>query len=280
MSDQDVPTIAQIKAATDFISQPDAHSKVVKISDQIAVKFGTQVPLLEAETMRFIAANSAVPVPKVLATFSEEETGMNFIVMELVQGRTLEDLMPTLNSEEKSEISLQIKNAIDELRSIQPPNYIGGLNRQHLNNAVFWVPEHDPAISGPFDTEAAMNEGMLRHLEQRTPAVYAQFLRGIVNSTLCGHRTVLTHGDLQPKNIIVNRISSPDGKKDGFKVYLIDWESAAWYPEYWEFCSSTFGCRFRPEWLELASHILHQYPTEFLMMQVIYGIVYYLIAKD
>lgn len=275
MSEQDLPTIAQIKAATDFLSQPDAHSKVVKISDKIAVKFGTQVPLLEAETMRFIAANSSVPVPKVLAAFSERETGMNFIVMELVQGRTLEDLMATLSAEEKLEISLQIKTAIDELRSIQASKFIGGLNRQPLNNAVFWVPEHDPAISGPFDTEEAMNEGMLKHLEQRTPAAYAQFLRGMMNSTLCGHETVLTHGDLQPKNIIVNRISSPDDKKGRYEVCLIDWESAAWYPEYWEFCTSTFGCRFRPEWLELATHILRQYPTEFLMMQVIFGIVYY-----
>ncbi|KFX95507.1 hypothetical protein V490_03821 [Pseudogymnoascus sp. VKM F-3557] len=275
MSDSDLPTIAQIKAATDFLSEPDAHSKVVKINDCIAVKFGTQVPLLEAETMRFIAANSTVPVPKVLAAFSEKETGINFIVMELVQGRTLEALMPTLNTEEKVEISLQIKNAVDKLRGIPQLNYIGGVNRQPLINAVFWVPEHDSAISGPFDTEAAMNEGMLKHLEQQTPAVYAQFLRGIVSSTLCGHKTVFTHGDLQPKNIIVNRISSPEGKKDRFEIYLIDWESAAWYPEYWEFCSSTFGCRFRPEWLELAGFILHQYPTEFLMMQVIYSIVYY-----
>jgi aminoglycoside phosphotransferase (APT) family kinase protein len=275
MLDGDLPTIAQIKAATEILSQPDAHARVVKINDQIAVKFGTRVSLLEAETMKFIAANSRVPVPRVFAAFSEIETKMNFIVMEFVPGRTLEALLPTLSAEEKVEINIQVKNAIDELRKLQAPNYIGGVNRQPLNNAIFWVPDHDPAISGPFATEAEMNEGMLQHLEQLTPAAYVQFVRGMMNSTLCGHRTVLTHGDLQPKNIMVNRISGHKDNNGRLEIHLIDWESAAWYPEYWEFCSSTFGCRFRPEWLELVQHILHQYPAEYLMMQVIHSVVYY-----
>lgn len=40
------------------------------------------------------------------------------------------------------------------------------------------------------------------------------------------HRNVFTHGDLALHNVLVY-----DGHVSGF----IDWESAGWYPEYWEF---------------------------------------------
>ncbi|OAF61864.1 hypothetical protein VC83_01461 [Pseudogymnoascus destructans] len=275
MADKDLPTIEEIKAASELLSQPNMSTKVVKINDRIAVKYGCAVSLLEAETMKFVALNSMVPVPKVLAAFAEEETSLKFIVMELVPGRTLEALLPTLNAKEKVEVCTLVKNAIDELRRIPEQNYIGGVNRQPLDSAVFWVPDHDPTISGPFDTEADMNEGMLKHLAQNNSAIYVQFLRDLINDTLHGHKTVFTHGDLQPKNIMVNRISSPEDSESRFEIHLIDWEAAAWYPEYWEFCISTFGCRIRHEWLELTRNILQQYHREYLMMQVIFSIAYY-----
>ncbi|OAF58872.2 hypothetical protein VC83_06312 [Pseudogymnoascus destructans] len=175
MADKDLPTIAEIKAASKLLSQPNMSTKVVKINDRIAVKYGCAVSLLEAETMKFIALNSMVPVPKVLAAFAEEETSLKFIVMELVPGRPLEALLPTLNAKEKVEVCILVKNAIDELRRIPEQNYIGGVNRQPLHSAVFWVPDHDPTISGPFDTEADMNEGMLKHLAQNNSAIYTVF---------------------------------------------------------------------------------------------------------
>jgi len=44
------------------------------------------------------------------------------------------------------------------------------------------------------------------------------------------HRIVLTHGDLQPRNIVVQ----------GDKVTgIIDWEFGGWYSEYWEYVKGT-----------------------------------------
>jgi thiamine kinase-like enzyme len=47
----------------------------------------------------------------------------------------------------------------------------------------------------------------------------------MVNLTLSGHRPVFTHGDLQPKNIMVERLEDCDGRLE-FRITLLDWESA------------------------------------------------------
>jgi serine/threonine protein kinase len=120
-----------------------------------------------------------------------------------------------------------------------------------------------------------MNQGILERLRQSESAPYIQFIRGMIHNFLHGHRAVFTHGDLQPKNIIVNRIGTHEDGSRKFEISLIDWEIAAWYPEYWKFCSSTIACRWKPCWLEIFRDILHQYPAEYLLMQVIYSTVHY-----
>ncbi|KAB8067421.1 hypothetical protein BDV29DRAFT_186194 [Aspergillus leporis] len=119
-----------------------------------------------------------------------------------------------------------------------------------------------------------MNSGILERLRQTETSSYAQLLRGMINSTLHDHRTVFTHGDIQPKNIMVERVGARDGCPN-FKITLIDWEAAGWYPEYWDYCSATISCRFKPDWLELIPEVMDQYTVEFLMMQVVYSTVYY-----
>lgn len=48
-------------------------------------------------------------------------------------------------------------------------------------------------------------------------------------------RIVFTHDDLKPHNILV---------RGGQITGLLDWESAGWYPDYWEF---TTALRFTRE---------------------------------
>lgn len=44
------------------------------------------------------------------------------------------------------------------------------------------------------------------------------------------HRIVLSHGDLNPKNIIL--LDERDGSVSISGI--IDWEMGGWYPEYWD----------------------------------------------
>ena len=44
-----------------------------------------------------------------------------------------------------------------------------------------------------------------------------------------GHRIVLTHADLHPGNIIIDKRAGGE-----ITVGIIDWELGGFYPEYWE----------------------------------------------
>jgi aminoglycoside phosphotransferase (APT) family kinase protein len=71
--------------------------------------------------------------------------------------------------------------------------------------------------------EEMFNQFLLSSLFKSTPEAIRQALSLHLRTD---HRIVLTHGDLTPRNIIVQ-----DCKIAG----LIDWEDAGWYPEYWEY---------------------------------------------
>jgi len=78
------------------------------------------------------------------------------------------------------------------------------------------------------------------------------------------HRTVLTHGDLVPRNILVRK---------GRIVGIIDWETAGWFPEYWEYTQawrSAWDCK---EWRTILGKFLDVYDMELRMEQMRIGIV-------
>ncbi|KAF5554733.1 kinase-like domain-containing protein [Fusarium napiforme] len=91
-----IPTIAEIHASTEVLSLPDSSATVVKVGETFAVKFGHTVSSEEAEALQFISSNIKVPVPKFYETLVEPETGINFIVMEYINAKSLADLWPTL----------------------------------------------------------------------------------------------------------------------------------------------------------------------------------------
>ncbi|XRM41001.1 hypothetical protein ABZX51_004301 [Aspergillus tubingensis] len=268
-----LPTVPEIEAATERLSMSDAYDQVFRVGERFAVKSGYGVPLIEAETMKFLE-NNQVPVPKVHAAFKDPGNKKTYIIMDHVPGDTLEALLPSLDSSEKATICKLIKDAITKLRSIPSPEYFGMVNRQPYLDGVFWTVNDDPKISGPFTSQEAFNHAIIERLRQIESEQYIRLFRPMIERTLTGHRPVFTHGDLQPKNIMVERLGVRDGCPE-FKITLLDWEGAGWFPEYWEFCNATIACRFKLAWLDLVPDILEQYSLEFLMMQVVYAAVFY-----
>ncbi|KAF4946530.1 hypothetical protein FGADI_11168 [Fusarium gaditjirri] len=268
-----IPTIAEIRAATEVLSPPGASATVVKVGEDLAVKFGHTVSLEEAEAIRFLSTNSKVPVPEIYATMVEPETGINFIVMEYINAKSLADLWTSLEGPDKREITNQLRASLEDLHSLEPPSYMSSLNRRPLSDGVFWTPDPNPTISGPFNTEEDLNEGILKRLAEHEPQAHLTLLRTLITATLCNHQVKFTHGDLQPKNILVKTTGS--GESQRYKVIIIDWEISGWYPEYWEFCNATIAGRFRPEWLDLVQNVMQVYMPEYLMLQTIRSLLFY-----
>ncbi|KAF5584121.1 phosphotransferase enzyme family [Fusarium pseudocircinatum] len=223
-----IPTIAEIRASTEVLSPPDASATVVKVGENFAVKFGHTVSSEEAETFQFISSNTKVPVPEFYGMLVEPETGINFIVMEYINAKNLGDLWPTLGVPDRLQITSQLRAALRELRSLEPPSYLNSLNRKPLRDGVFWTPDQNPAKSGLFITEDDLNEGILERLAEDEPQAHLTLLRTLITATLRDHKVKFTHGDLQPKNILVKST----GLNCPYEIKIIDWEISGWYPEY------------------------------------------------
>ena len=281
MDDLPLPSITEILASghtLHTLSALNSATAVVKVGEQFAVKYGRRVSPLEAENLRYLA-NTAVPVPQIYGFMTDPETDRSFIIMELIEGQTLEKTLPSLSSADRQDVFEQIQEALVHLRSLQPPGYIGSIGRKPLADGIFYTDPVDPTTSGPFASQDEMNEGIIRRLAETCVPSHVDLLRKLIESTLQGHRTVFTHADLQPKNIMVVRRkdADQDGSTGGmFTIKIIDWEMSGWYPEYYEFCNATVWGSSKPEWLEAAQNIMTVYPKEYLMLQLIRSIVFLL----
>ena len=77
------------------------------------------------------------------------------------------------------------------------------------------------------------------------------------------HRIVLTHNAFAPRNIMVAQ--NKDGQWDVSAI--IDWDSAGWLPEYWEYAKTVNVSAWEPDsatriWHEMLPSILDVYAAE------------------
>ena len=277
MSNPNLPSIADIRASTIILSPPDASTRVVRVHDRFAVKYGRTVSRLEAENLEFLSQSSDIPIPKYHGTLVEPGTGIIFIVTEYIDGQLLKDAWPSLSASEKQDVENQLRHFLQQLRQLGDPGYLGSVGRGRLADGVFWQPpaEVKQAVSGPFADEAELNDGIMLRLAESEPESHLTLLRALISETLHGHKTVFTHGDLQPKNILVQRILVAANDPFKIQIMVIDWETAGWYPEYWEFCSAVIGGQHRPDWLGIAQRLMPLYAKEYLMLQKIRSILFF-----
>ncbi|KAF1993983.1 kinase-like protein [Amniculicola lignicola CBS 123094] len=195
------------------------------------IKFGDSVTLAEANTLRFIARHTSIPVPKVYHAFTYH--GRNYILMERIRGETIAKRWQSLSDTSKSSIFSQLKRMIEELRSIPC--------QANIISNVDGGPIHDyrlPRISswGPFNTIsefhlALRNNVTPKSLELQSHSSPSPAAILDVKQLITFHESVilppvLTHGDLSSFNILI---------RDDKVIGIVDWETAGWLPYYWEY---------------------------------------------
>ncbi|KAM0323031.1 hypothetical protein ACHAQA_009130 [Verticillium albo-atrum] len=205
---------------------------VYKIDPKTIVKSGSSVRLSEAETMRFIRARTTIPVPQVHDAYTDEESGMVRIVMEFIPGENLDTAWDKYTDDEKAHVIAQLRGYMDELRRIKG-TFIGSIDGSWCNDHYF---DNEPAGYGPFANEAEFNQGIIKALRAAKPGEdWVGFTCDIFDEVMKGHEIVMTHNDLDPRNILV---------RGSEIVALLDWELSGYYPEYWEYCKAMR----RPDW--------------------------------
>ncbi|KAL1860728.1 hypothetical protein VTK73DRAFT_7207 [Phialemonium thermophilum] len=260
-----LPTEAAILQSQVVLKKERPGRRVVRVGKHYAVKYGATVSVTEGLSMLFAKDACDIHIPKVYALYtriSPSGHSIGYIVMEYMEGQTLQAVWETLSDTAKADICAKLREIFDALRSIPSPGYFGCVGRQPLEECMFWTRPDDGKVergllNGPFNSEDQLNNAfVLKYLYNSGIPAKAAFYRRAFPRVFHGHPAVFTHGDFQRKNVIV---------QDNGELVLLDWESAGWYPSYWEYCLAMFACgNWNDDWSEYVARVLDEYPTEYV----------------
>ncbi|KAH7241259.1 kinase-like domain-containing protein [Fusarium tricinctum] len=209
-----------------------AFGPVYRINPTTVVKTHTRIA--EAEMMRFVRANTSIPVPQVQNAYTDEKTSKVVLVMDYVEGKTLKEAWVDLDEAARESIISQLREYMAELRTFKG-DLIGCIDGTACNDQYF---DEDPEGYGPYNTEKEFNQGIVRAMkESRGDSGFCEWVCTVWLNVMRDHDIILTHGDFDPRNIIVQ----------GDKVAaILDWELSGYYPSYWEYGKAML----RPAWEE------------------------------
>lgn len=204
--------------------------------------------------MRFIAQNTAIPVPEVRYAFTRQ--GWTYIVMDRIRGEPLGQGWVQRSEESKTKALSELKRLVQEMRGIPAP----GPGVQNVDGGSLFDPRlPGPSLRfGPFESMQDFHKHLRGGLHS-DPNLDPEINDLIKQQDGPWPPPVFTHGDLNSLNILVQ----------GDKVAgIIDWETAGWLPSYWEY---TTACQVNPQnsfWLDEIDKFLDPMPTELAMEKI------------
>lgn len=158
--------------------------------------------------------------------------------------------------ESKTQILDQLRRMVTELRSVPPPKEAGVSSVDggpfydcRLPSRFYW---------GPYATVQEFHKALVGDMDLETEGItlppdlfeLAEFHRK------AGNELVLTHGDLSSLNILV---------RGDTVVGILDWETAGWFPIYWEYTCAKYVNPQNPFWADFVDRFLDPMPDELKM---------------
>ena len=204
--------------------------------------------------MRFIAQSTTTPVPKVFCAFTH--SGWTYIVMERIKGEIIGAGWVRRSEESKARLLSQLREIIRKMREVHPPEGMGVSSVD--GGDLFDCRIAGPSLRfGPFDTIQDFHRHLRMGMDfESTPDPEIQDL---IKQQQNSWPLLLTHGDLSSLNIMA---------RGDQIVGIIDWETAGWYPSYWEYTSA---CQVNPQnsfWINEIDKFLTPFPEELAMERI------------
>ncbi|TVY13567.1 hypothetical protein LARI1_G007607 [Lachnellula arida] len=274
-----LPTKSEILASTNILtgSEPWAYRKVVAVSEFYIAKYGPSNDQIEGENLLFLEKHDFRGVAPRLYAMWREDDGTLFIVMERLPGETLQSLWPALEEADKSCILAKTRELLSRVRDVPHEGFFGAIDGSHLPYLLFYWPNYPAHVSGPFTTERDMIKGFAAksRLEAQNNgriSYLADFYEEQLMGSLAveGREPVFTHCDLQRKNILVEVVEGTADNEKDFRVSLVDWESAGWYPVYWEYFVAFISLKWDDDWCSKFVQAVDSWPAEAAMMKIVY----------
>jgi hypothetical protein len=267
-----LPSESRFFESTDVFQNDTSYHRVVAVEPHFIVKYGRGVKEIEGQVLLFLEHHleACKGFPKLYAMHRVARTGHVCLIMQRMPGVPLDQLWPTLKDFEKSDICAKLNGIITSIRGIPAPRLYGSIDRGRFQHHLFYSPDDDKEICGPFDSEDHFNAALVKRLrsawaQMKHHSFKADFYERNLGSTLVGHRFILSHSDLQRKNVIVHRDES-----QGLTVSLIDWEDVGWFPNYWEYFIALQGVQWDDDWSQRIEEIMEPWLSEAAVMKMVY----------
>ena len=251
----------------------DLHGKcVLAISGSAVVIISGPVDLDATGNLHYVNTHTPelqVPTPRLLGALRSNRRV--FIFMTKAAGVTLESLWPQLSSTQKASIQSQLSAIFSVLRA-EPsnPDAHTGPQMGGFESGICKDTRRFQRVSDrPICSEGEFNDFLCSD-PRRTATPWIKMLRSFLKED---HRLVRTHGDLHPRNIMVEWVEGEEGgpaeqtDKRIRITSLIDWDLGGWYPEYWEFVKALATLDLRSplaDWCDyLPVEAIGSWPVEF-----------------
>ncbi|KAL4745509.1 hypothetical protein BDW72DRAFT_208146 [Aspergillus terricola var. indicus] len=259
-----LPDQNEIERATRTLpKRSDYGVRLVVIRDIYVVKYGPLVTEDEGYALLFVEEQLNIAAPLLYAMYRDRDT--LYIVMEYVPGVSLGMVWPSLTEANKHSISSP------------SPGFYGSVDRGPVPHRYFFSREKDPAVTGPFQTE----EEFGRAIALRSKAMWSEtnrhsflsdYLARHLPSALRNHPPTFTHGDLYRENDLVRKVVSSVTDEEEYEVAaLVYWETAGWYPSYWEYAHIFPLLQWIDDWPAYIEKILDPLPLEGAMMRIVFS---------
>ena len=223
------------------------HYTIIRLGSKRLLKKGCGST--EYEALRFVDLHTSIPIPKVLGVYNLRD-GL-LVELETVPGRSLDDVWHELSQSQKKRIVEDVSRFIDQLRKMKP-----------LTRPVVGSASHGASFDhrfgkgsfGPFYSVGDFHDFIRRgHPIEDFEEDELRRCHGSQKP----YELKFTHGLISPRNILVD--------DSGRTAAILDWESAGWYPEYWEYTQMHFATpKGMRDWLEDMRRVMVRYDEEVL----------------
>ncbi|KAF4953600.1 hypothetical protein FGADI_5936 [Fusarium gaditjirri] len=205
----------------------DGDVQVQRLPFGLYLKYNSNQDTLKNEfnALKILEQKTTIPAPRVFDVVSPHtgEDDLGYLLMSRVPGTALATCRDALSDQDYANLSAQLKDCVSQMRGIPNPVNHGITICSTLGEACRDPRIRDWAPVGPFPDEASFSQNLRFSEPSRR-----------------GHKIVFTHGDLNPRNIMVERVRNSAGARGWRLSGIIDWETAGYYPEYWDYTKSMF----------------------------------------
>lgn len=212
----------------------------------------------EPELMHY-AATHGVLAPRVRGLYDVQSMPTaRVMVSERVPGVSLVQVWQTASAAEQASYKTQLRAQLEQMRKCTQP-FIGRLRVRKGPLEEKRLPTYNiydrlqTTYCGPFATEEEFDDwcwarAAPKMMSPLSRFKWKRFMEKEQQQRQGNSKFVLTHGDLTPRNIMVD-----DGKITG----IVDWERGGFYPEYAEYAfAMALGHTIEKWWIPVLKEVL------------------------